>query len=148
MIVSGIATAAAAAVIGTLTFHSGRNIIQTHQIASRKQQNYYCQNEQRQLQLQQLTEGNGSTTLTTTTTSSPGSSTSQQLPQQLIQQQKGVTQPQPPTKLDDVLVLKRSDLLKLYLDQCYIPESISYINGEWNGTLLPNNGLVRENQNF
>jgi hypothetical protein len=117
MIVTGIITkTVAAAVIGILTFHSGRNIIQTQQLISNT--------ERRQHDQQQLVPTVKSASQTAAINSK----------RQLS------------ANLNDIIALKRSETLQIYLDQCYIPHSLTYIDGEWNGILLPNNGLVRFNR--
>lgn len=44
--------------------------------------------------------------------------------------------------VDDIQKLNRLQILKLYFEQCRVPESLDEIDGEWNGILLQNNGLV------
>jgi hypothetical protein len=45
--------------------------------------------------------------------------------------------------MDDIQKLNRLQILKLYFEHCREPESLDEIDGEWNGVLLHNNGLVR-----
>ena len=50
-----------------------------------------------------------------------------------------------PSTIQRLQSLQRSQLLKLYVNDCTIPDEKkceSIIDGDWDGILLPNNGLV------
>jgi hypothetical protein len=51
------------------------------------------------------------------------------------------TLPRPET-VDDLSRLSRGQLVELFLSSSP-PTNLSELSGDWNGTLLPNNGLVR-----
>jgi hypothetical protein len=40
--------------------------------------------------------------------------------------------------------MNRAELIELFMHQCEAPRSIEEIEGQWNGVLLKNNGLVSE----
>ena len=62
------------------------------------------------------------------------SSTQQELPDELLVM---------PTTVSELQNLQRKQLLQLYLNHCTDPTDLSAIEGDWNGLLLKNNGLVR-----
>lgn len=47
-----------------------------------------------------------------------------------------------PITLSELQNLQRKELLQMYVNQCHVPADLSAIEGDWNGFLLKNNGLV------
>ena len=92
-----VARVAVAALVGGVTYHTGRNVFETAKIISQQQQQ-------------------------------PPSPSQNRLPQSVSELQK----------------LSRHELIHLYLHDCVaLPSNVTSIQGEWNGALLNNNGLVR-----
>lgn len=104
MIVVNACKAAAVAIVGSLAFHSGRNMVQTRQV---------CRT------VDSIGQG-------TTTKSLEGG----------------------PTTVEELQKMNRKELLELFVQQCEAPTKLSEIEGEWNGSLLKNNGLVSSNHKW
>lgn len=88
-----IARVAVAAVVGSVTYNTGRNVYETVNIVAK-----------------------------------------QPLPSQQTL----------PQSVSDLQKLSRKEIIHLYLNDCTaLPSDLTNMEGEWNGTLLNNNGLVR-----
>ena len=48
-----------------------------------------------------------------------------------------------PTSVAELQKLSRKEVVNLFLHHCEAPADLGDLEGEWNGALLPNNGLVR-----
>lgn len=54
----------------------------------------------------------------------------------------------PMISVDDLQSMSRKELMQLYLHKCKAPTDLSELEGNWNGHLLANNGLVRSHCNI
>lgn len=98
-----VARVAVAALVGSITYNTGRNVYETVQIVSKERQQ-----PSSPLPIPTLLQ-------------------SQPLPQSVSELQK----------------LSRQEIIHLYLHYCTaVPSDLIDIEGEWNGALLHNNGLV------
>ena len=98
-----IARVAVAALVGSATYSTGRNVYETVQVVSKQRRQPIP------------------------TVSRSSSSQQQPLPQSVSELQK----------------LSRQEIIHLYLHYCAaVPSDLIDIEGEWNGALLHNNGLV------
>lgn len=91
LVAVNICKAATAAVVGTLTIASGRNMVQTRRL---------CRHP------------------------SPGA-------MKLVRSEK------------ELQSMSRKEVLEVFLHQCKAPTDLRQVEGDWNGRLLCNNGLVR-----
>jgi hypothetical protein len=48
-----------------------------------------------------------------------------------------------PQTVGEIQKLSRRELLDIYINDCIVPTDMSMFDGEWHGKLLNNNGLVR-----
>jgi hypothetical protein len=110
-IVTGVASAAGAAVTATLAFSSGRNMLQTWQT---------CRQAQQEDGRQKLTDASAAFIMATQTQGS--------IP---VREQVKALQS-----------LDRQEVLQLFLWDCEAPANLAELDGDWNGELLENNGVV------
>lgn len=109
MIVVTACKAAAVAVVGSLAFHSGRNMVETRQICA---------------SVGAIAKPGTTGPQATSVTNSRSSSA--------------------PTTVEGLQKMNRAELIELFMHHCEAPRGIEEIEGQWNGVLLKNNGLVSE----
>jgi hypothetical protein len=110
MIVVNACKAAAVAIVGSLAYQSGRNMVQTRQICAAAADG--AATAAPRLVKHAAVEGGG------------------------------------PMTVEGLQKMNRAELIELFMRDCEAPGEIEEIEGQWNGVLLKNNGLVSLSSSF